>query len=180
MRPIDSALPLEFPWALINSPVGNAYAYCHLGKRDILVGAMRKMPVPRAAPGDVQRVVDAARSYLDTFREANAFMRPEPDPAVAKQTLLRMDAEVLRLYNLSPRLERALLDLFAGEERKGVGCKLDGYFPADFKPYVPLHEYISDEYRRATSGEMRRRYQPVRSHATLTALERTAELFAQE
>jgi len=180
VRPIDSGLPLEFPWALLNSPVGNAYAYCHLGKRDILVGEMRKMPIPRADPGDVQRVVDAARSYLDTVRETDAFMRPEPDPAVVKQTLLRMDAEVLRLYDLSPRLERALLDLFAGEERKGVGCKLDGYFPADFKPYVPLHEYISDEYRRATAGEMRRRYQPVRSPATLAALERTAERFAQE
>ena len=34
--------------------------------------------------------------------------------------MLQIDAEVLRLYDLPPRLERQILDLFAGWERQGV------------------------------------------------------------
>ena len=91
-----------------------------------------------------------------------------------------MDAEVLRLYDLPPRLERELLDLFAGHERKGVGCRFDRYFPEGFTPYIPLHEYISEEYRRSTVGKVLERYEPVQSPATLAAIDKALELFTEE
>ena len=42
----NSQYPLEFFWALCNSPVANAYAYCHCGKRHNDPGVMSKMPIP--------------------------------------------------------------------------------------------------------------------------------------
>ena len=51
-----------------------------------------------------------------------------------KQALLALDAEVLKLYDLPPALERQLLDLFTGVERKGVGCDFRGYYPPGFSP----------------------------------------------
>ena len=43
-------------------------------------------------------------------------MQPDSKDAV-RQALLALDAEVLRLYDLPPRLERQLLDLFTGVVR---------------------------------------------------------------
>lgn len=181
VRPVDPGTPLEFLWAILNSPLANAFAYAHSMKRNILTGTMRRMPVPNASPRDVQRVVDAARGYLAVTKEPDAYrLRAESDEDVVRQALLHMDAEVLRLYDLPPRLERELLDLFAGHERKGVGCGFDRYFPDGFTPYVPLHEYISDEYRRSTVGEVLKRFKPAESPEVLVALRHAADAFGEE
>ena len=97
-----------------------------------------------------------------------------------KDALLRMDAEVLRLYDLPPRLERQLLDLFSGKQRPGVGCQFHGYFPPGFNAWIPLHQYISDEYRAAASDTTINRCEPAKSPDILAAVEATAELFNEE
>ena len=94
-----------------------------------------------------------------------------------KDALLRMDAEVLRLYDLPPRLERQLLDLFSGKQRPGVGCNFEGYFPPNFNAWIPLHEYISDEYRAAASEDTINRCEPIKSQDILAAVKAAAHLF---
>src|SRR5258707_272691 len=47
VRPTDSSYSIETLWAVLNSPVANAYAYSHLGKRDNIVGDIRNIPLPR-------------------------------------------------------------------------------------------------------------------------------------
>ena len=47
VRPTASSYSLETLWALLNSPVANAYTFSHLGKRDNIVGDVRKMPLPK-------------------------------------------------------------------------------------------------------------------------------------
>ncbi|UCE58408.1 MAG: SAM-dependent DNA methyltransferase [Phycisphaerales bacterium] len=180
IRPSKPSISVEFLWALLNSPVANAFAYCHLGKRDNLVGTMGQMPAPDPAARDVESIVRAACAYRRLVKRFDEFMVPDPDESAVRSALLAMDAEVLRLYDLPPRLERELLDLFAGKVRKGVGCTFKQYFPADFTPFVPLHEYLSDEYRRSTAGEMRKRHVPVTSPNVLQALDRAVEAFGEE
>lgn len=57
--------------------------------------------------------------------------------------MLRVDCEVLKLYDLPRELERQLLDYFAGWQREGVPFKFDRYFPAHFKDPISLADYLA-------------------------------------
>ena len=62
VRPLSATSALEFFWALCNSPFANAYVYTHTGKRDVLTGLMRAMPVPSLIQDGVQRVIVAVHA----------------------------------------------------------------------------------------------------------------------
>lgn len=170
-RPRTQSLPLDLLWAILNSPIANAYAYCYSGKRETLVREWRSFPLPTIVPENRRAIELAVERYLEAVQPPDEFKLGEPNNAPIREALLALDAEVLRLYDLPSRLERQLLDLFQGVERKGVGCRFPGYFPTDFKPCIPLHEYISDAYRRSTAGEIVKRLRPVRSDAAIAALD---------
>lgn len=177
VRPRDPNLPLEFIWALCNSPFANAYVYAHTMKRDILVGLVRELPVPHLTVNDIEQVVITAKAYLDAVTPPARGLAPEIEEDRARDLLMRMDAEILRLYELPPRYERELLDLFNGIQRPGVPFPFTAYFPQDFEPCISLHEYLSEEYQRSTAGALRDRYEPVRDPMLLAALRRASEDF---
>jgi hypothetical protein len=94
--------------------------------------------------------------------------------------MLAIDAEVMRLYDLPPKLERQVLDLFNGSRRPGVDFELSGYFPRDFRAYIPLHEYLSEDFQRSTIGFVRQWVDEVRSPQLIRALEVVTEDFTEE
>jgi N-6 DNA Methylase len=147
-------------WALLNSPVANGFSYCHLGKRDILVGTMRKMPVPPHWATYAASIEQAALRYRQLASFAGPLFNTSSTAGGVRQALLALDAEVLKLYDLPPRLERQLLDLFTGVERKGVGCDFRGYYPPGFTSYLPLHLVISDRFQRAAADVTADRFKP--------------------
>jgi hypothetical protein len=54
-----------------------------------------------------------------------------------------VDAEVLKAYDLPPRLERRLLEFFRGHEHeRRVSHEFSGWLPEEFTAYIPLHEYV--------------------------------------
>lgn len=190
--------PLEYVFALCCSPLANAYVYTHSLKRHIQDGDFRELPVPRADADGVRRVAKAARDYMEAARRfdddsggADAmplFSGSETPDRVDRNTLhrllVRLDAEVLRLYDLPARAERKLLDRFSGKVRPGVPIRFTGYYPDGFTPSVPLYVYLSDTYQRflrdgttAVSAEMQTRYDELvdkRFHTELTPAERDA------
>ncbi len=148
-REKPSGPSLRVLWAVLNSPVANAYAYCFSGKRETLVKEWRAFSLPKISFERTQAIQNAASVYLAAVETSeSAFMQPDTKNEV-KQALLALDAEVLKLYDLPPRLERQLLDLFTGVERKGVGCDFRGYYPPGFTSCLPLHELISDRFQHA-------------------------------
>jgi hypothetical protein len=178
MKPEVTALYL---WAILNSPVANAYAFCHSSsKRDILVGTMRKMPVPRWSATRAAHIEQAAMRYRALTASPGQLFNAAATPEGIKQALLEMDAAVLSAYDLPARLERQLLDFFSGVERKGVGCPFDGYFPPDFKSIVPLHKYVSSGYRGSTIDQVAKRMEPGKSEHVLASLRSAAEAFGEE
>lgn len=179
VRPQDHTVPLEYLWAVLNSPLANAYVYAHSMKRDVLVGMMRAMPVPDTSEADRQRVAALAVAYLDEVSRHDLPLGNVVNGSTGRRLLMAMDAEVLRLYQLSPRLERQVLDLFASQQRVGVPFRFDGYFPDDFEPWIPLHEYLSEEYRRSTAGALRASHEDVSSPELLEALRRASEDFKE-
>jgi hypothetical protein len=179
IRPRGEGLSLEFLWALCNSPFANAYVHAHTMQRAVLVGLIRGMPVPLASRDEVEGVADAARAYLQAVSPADDSLVAAVDEDLGRMLIARMDAEVLRLYQLPPRLERELLDLFAGEGRRGVPFEFLRYFSEDFEPCFSLHDYLSDEFQRSTAGELRKRFEPLKSSALLKGLRRATEDFGE-
>ena len=170
IRPKASSISILYLWAVLNSPVANAFAYCQTFKRDILVGMMRRLPVPRQSPSQVAMVEQAAIRYRALATSDGQLFNAEATPEGIKQALLGMDAAVLCAYDLPPRLERQLLDLFTGVPRKGVGCTFTGYYPPGFTSYLPLHLLLSERFQRAAADLTVKRFKPGQSEHVRKAL----------
>src|SRR5207253_1017551 len=69
VRPRAPTVPLEYLWALLCSPLASAYAYTHALKRDILIVDLKRMPVPKVDEWAIDRVVVAARAYLEAAHQ---------------------------------------------------------------------------------------------------------------
>jgi hypothetical protein len=145
---------------VLNSPIGNAYAYCNTMQKHIYDGLIAALPLPMRWENQVDTIIEAAKAYLAIAKASeSAFMQPDSKNEV-KRALLALDAEVLKLYDLPPRLERQLLDLFSGVERKGVGCEFRGYYSPGFTSYLPLHMVISERFQHAAADATADRFKP--------------------
>lgn len=191
VRPKQHGPTALYLWAVLNSPVANAFAYDELGKRDILVGTMRTMPVPPRSPTHDAAIEHAAARYramaiakaqakpapADLFNQSATSSGPVPTDAEVRSALLAMDAAVLRAFDLPPRLERQLLDLFTGVERKGVGLDgrdgkstFRGYYPPGFTSALPLSMLISEQFERARADRTAERFKSGHSPHVLKVL----------
>jgi hypothetical protein len=168
-RPRSDRLSLTVLWAFLNSPLANAYTYCRSNKRHVLVGDLRRIPVPDLAARDLGLLEKAVSEYLVAARAIPA--RPQPTKRSAQQPKStdqmeffsgeagattsdadserlkflhwRVDAEVLRLYDLPAKLERQLLDLFGGVRRRGVPFVQTEYFPKGYTDLDRLSDLLA-------------------------------------
>ncbi|MBX3387206.1 MAG: N-6 DNA methylase [Phycisphaeraceae bacterium] len=198
IRPTSAGVSPLVLWALVNSPVANAFVACDTMKRDNSETFLAELPLPRVnLPRDTGRLEAAARQYMKLASSRAASIRATaskkrhsaplfeapvsvatgPTDAQVREALLALDAETMRLYSLPAKLERQLLDYFRGKERRGVGCTFGDYYPADFKSLVPLHKYISAGYRGSTVDQVAARFNPSESSAGSAALRAAAEAF---
>jgi hypothetical protein len=134
--------------AVLNGPVANAFVHCHNQDRKLRTSIIKRIPIPQIERTMQGRIVELVGGYR---RMVNA---NQPNPlavrSAARQALRKIDAEVLRCYDLPPRLERQLLDYFRGHKRP-VPFEFGDYYPADFKPYIPLWMYDSEKFRNSTA-----------------------------
>lgn len=197
IRPKSPEVPALFLWAILNSPVANAFIASGTMKRHNAEGAIGDIPVPRfdtqsirtvTRLADAYRTVAAQRAATATMqRAASRHLGPlfeptknvpgEPMESEVRDALLALDAVMLRLYALPIRLERELLDYFRGYERRGVGCTFRNYFPAELKSLVPLHKFISSGYRGSTVDQVATRIKPGESSAGKAALRAATAAF---
>lgn len=181
LRPLDPTFPLEFTWAILNSPVANAYVYTHALKRHNLPGIVGQIPIPKGFNSslEVSPIIAAVREYRQLLRnvEASSFVSSDQRVTEAKDLLFRIDAELLRLYSLPPRLEKKLLDLFFARPREGVPFAFTEYYPADYRPCFSLYEYLSNGYQLSTAGELMKHWQESVPEAVRSALSKAVEEF---
>lgn len=135
--------PLEVFWGICNSPLANAYSYAFSTERDVLTGTVCDLPVPDLDASDLIPLVNTVRVYLQAVQEYEGHLLSSEDSNKLKLLHLRIDAEVLRLYDLPPHLERQLLDLFSGEKRRGVPFEQYEYFPKGFSEPLTLRELLA-------------------------------------
>jgi len=137
IRATNPLYSLEALWALLNSPVANAYAYSHLGKRHNLVGDIRRIPIPKSV--SFESVQAAASEYLTAAAETDA------SSANLKKLLLRVDCEVLALYSLPSEVEQSLLGLFTDWERVGVPFRQSRYLPKELEGRLCPSDFLQFE-----------------------------------
>jgi len=177
IRPKNTSWNLNILWTLLNTPLANAYTYCHSLERNNQVGTIRSIPIPEYDSNSFNSLNQLVKEYFDLYSSNNDFFQPGINPEEARRRMLAIDAEVLRLYNLPPRLERQVLDLFAGWERKGVDFDFTGYFPEAFDAWVPLHEYLSDKFQNSTPANVKKWVEEVRTPELISALHHATEDF---
>jgi len=177
IRPILSKnISVYVIWALVNSPFANAYMYCHCMRQN-LEGVMRDMPVPFDNQ-DLSKLENMVKIYFTLSEHHIDFTLR--DESKKKQYLLAIDAEIMRLYNLPPRLEKRLLDFFADVQRKGVDFKFDRYYPENFGSYIPLHMFISEEFKNSTVENVMKWVERNRTPEVIEALKKATEDFKGE
>ena len=137
-----SHYPLEFFWALLNSPVANAYAYCHCGKRHNDPGVMSKMPIPDFDDNAGNRLVELTKEYFRALIPGDTGLSPNAEEN-ARGLLMQIDSEIVRMYSFPKDIEDHLLRLFTGWKRNGVPFSFDGYLPQHFEDVVSFGELIS-------------------------------------
>ncbi|MHC4404308.1 MAG: HsdM family class I SAM-dependent methyltransferase, partial [Planctomycetota bacterium] len=157
VRPESDKLPLEFFWAILNSPMANAYAYCHLRKRHNTEGTMRELRVPDAPSSRVRGITNLVQQYFTSAETHGRPLLQKGRAASPQELLVRIDAAVLDLYDLPAGVERELLDLFRDWQRGGVPFAFDRYFPAHFKESIHLRELIDITYDWAKTNRRRNR-----------------------
>lgn len=139
--PTSDALPLEALEAILNGPLANAFLAERASNQHFTNELLKLLPMPKRALG---HVVEAVKKYRSASAAAGAeALRPAGIDDVLNRLLIEVDAEVLRAYDLPPRLERRLLEFFRGHEHeRRVDHSFHGWLPEDFTAYMPLHEYL--------------------------------------
>jgi hypothetical protein len=139
-RPKDlKALPLRVLWAVMNSPIANAYAHSVSTKWQTLPKEWRSFRMPRLDADSIAEITTAAEAYRAAAESyANGFFSTM-SKAQVRDLLMKMDAAVLRAYGLPPSLEQQLLAIFNDIDRPGVGCHFTSYPQVPTSVHLPFH-----------------------------------------
>ncbi|MXZ03305.1 MAG: SAM-dependent DNA methyltransferase [Chloroflexi bacterium] len=145
-------MSLETLAAILNGPIANAYVATRETGRDIQIRTLKQIPVPELDAQQDKTICGLVRQYLHSRQQSmSEEVTQEESDSICHRLLSLIDAEVLRAYDLSPRSERSLLDFFTGQNRPGP-VEFLRYFPAEFKPHLPWHRYISEEMNYASAA----------------------------
>jgi hypothetical protein len=140
--PTDTSVPAEALEAILNGPLTNAFLAEHASNQHLTNELLKQLPMPKHS-----NLVDIGKA-VGLYRGARMAMHrsgvhAKDFAATLNRLLVEVDAEVLKAYNLPPRLERRLFEFFRGHESaRRVEHSFEGWIPADFTAFIPLHEYL--------------------------------------
>ena len=141
--PNDTTFAPEALEAILNGPLANAFLTECASYQDFTNELLKQLPMPKRE--DLEGIAQAVRRYRAArVAEHKDTLKPREEAnALLNRLLIQIDAEVLKAYDLPPRLERRLLEFFRGHEHeRRVGHAFRGWLPEDFTAYIPLHEYL--------------------------------------
>ena len=145
--PKKEKISIELLAALLNSPIAQAFVYAHSFQRNIPARVYSSIPVP----SNFENADFLIQSLVNKYITIQA-----SEPEEAMKVLLQIDSEILKIYNLPPKLERQLLDLFWDDTRRRVPFEFKGYIPPENASWIPLHIFISAQYQSATPEKILR------------------------
>jgi len=116
--PKSKEINVELLAALMNSPIAQAFAFCHSNIRDVHKRVYKSIPIPADISDEKGLITALVNEYLAIIEDNNE--------KKVKAKLIEIDTEILKLYRLPVRLERQLLKIFLGHQRR---------VPFDFTEY---------------------------------------------
>ena len=152
---ITDQISLETIAAVMNSPISQAYIHAHSLERDILKKTYLEIPIPLNLAMYDSEIKNAVSRYIN-----------QP----TKDNLLLIDAMIINLYNFEPKIERKILDIFWGVKDRRVPFGFNGYIPPENQSWIPLKEYISDNYKNASISKTMERLPIVKDREVLELL----------
>ncbi len=127
--------------AVLNGPLASAYVTEHSTKQHFTNTTLRQLPMPQKV--EEEAIELAVERYRDALRRSDGRV----DDELLNWLLIDIDAQVLKSYDLPPRLERQLLEFFRGH-RRPVAHNFRHWFPEELTAFIPLHEYASPDFDR--------------------------------
>jgi hypothetical protein len=156
---------LEYLAAILNSPLTNAFVGAHERDQHNKVETLQNVPVPRLSDYDMQTIGQLVCEYMTKVKEEVL-----TDDRMLRDILLRIDALILKGYNLPPRLERELLDYFR-EKYRPVPFEFKEYIPESFTAFIPLWMYISSDFKECTAQNLLSQIPQIKDPALIKVLE---------
>jgi hypothetical protein len=144
---------IEVLSAIINSPLVNAALFSKGYGRDNPVDVLEQIAVPFAVNIDSEKVTELVQQYGALRLQWNQAFHQEAIIQKFVMVLRKIDALILKAYDLPPKLEHRLLEFFRGYNRP-LPFKFPDYYPADFKPYLPFYKFIETDLKQASAGEL--------------------------
>jgi hypothetical protein len=138
--------------AILNGPIANAFIATHSPAKGFRGVAIKQIPIPPLLPTDIAELV---AEYSARIAKPKLF-----DDEQLLRLLHQIDASVLKAYDLPPRLERELLEIFRGSNRP-VGHPWKHWLPERFEPFIPLHEFMSEQYQKAIQPWIQEVFKPL-------------------
>jgi hypothetical protein len=139
--------------AILNGPVANAFVAVHSPQKGIRISVLKRIPLPSETEG----VSELVAEYMGMLARPELFTNQDDR---LLNVLHKIDAAILAGYDLPPRLERQLLEFFRHAPRP-VRHPWRDWFPTDFKPFIPLHEFVSEEFHKTTQPWVQKVFQPL-------------------
>lgn len=138
--------------AILNNPITSAFLDAFNDAQRFTVNNIKQIPLPKSV--DPELVANLVSLYRETLCKNILDQRRED---TLKDLIMAIDAEVLASYDLPPKLEKALLDRFAGRQRP-VSHHFSRWFPENFESYISLKEYISPQYKNLQAKPILERF----------------------
>lgn len=132
--------------AVIAGPLANAFVETHEPDKHITVTVLGSVPLPRLDLGSMHRIKSMVEQYRRVVRRGLF--------EDARKLLRAVDAAVLKGYDLSPRVERRLLDHF-NDAKRPLPFEFGDYFPTGFTPSVSLAMFESETFSLGTVEKFR-------------------------
>jgi hypothetical protein len=144
---------IEVLSAIINSPLVNAALFSKGYGRDNPVDVLEQIAVPFAVNIEIEKVADLVQQYCALRLQLDQTFHKEAVIQKCVTILYKIDALILRAYDLPPKLERGLLEFFRGYHRP-LPFEFPDYYPADFKPYLPFYKFVETDLKQVSAGEL--------------------------
>lgn len=146
--PRPESVPAEALEAILNGPIANAY-FNEFMSSELSKTMVANLPLPRGS--DYAAVVLAVRRHKEILGAAMDTEAPSESLLEAlNASLVRVDAAVLKQYDLAPGLENGLLKAFlARNAERRVGFEFSTWRTDGYTGSFRLHDYVDPRYQKS-------------------------------